>query len=139
MKLLLKGLIAMCCGVTVITSAKHAEGLEFKPNSITESFYKLNFFYLIKIKIKHFISSQTDIWYITAQRTNRKGAVVLRSAFRPNTQRVSSWSLDSIKQNVSQNDVFTWLKIKSCILLLLNPKILYEITARGNNRKVLWC
>ena len=69
MNLLLKGLIAICCGVTVITSA----GLEFKPDSIKESFEKLKFFYLIKFKIMQFISGQSKSLYkITAQRTNRK-------------------------------------------------------------------
>ena len=36
-------------------------------------FDKMMFFYLIKTKIKYFISNQSNIWYeVTAQRTNRK-------------------------------------------------------------------
>ena len=36
-------------------------------------FDKMLFFYLIKTKIKHFISNQSNIWYeITARKTNRK-------------------------------------------------------------------
>ena len=38
-----------------------------------QSFDKMMYFYLIKTKIKHFISNQSNIWYeITAQSTNRK-------------------------------------------------------------------
>ena len=104
-KLLLKILIARCCGGTVITSAKHAELLQFKPDSIKEGFRQIDvftwfslkssifllvnptidmklllealiarcwgvkvntsaFFYLIKIKIKHFFLVDQTILYI---------------------------------------------------------------------------
>ena len=69
MKLLLEELIARCCGVVVITSALHAEGLQFKSGQHQGKFLtKRCFFYQIKTKIKHFISSQPNIWQeITAQ------------------------------------------------------------------------
>ena len=68
-KLLLEALIARCCGVVVSTSALHAEGLQFKPGQHQGKFLtKRCFFYQIKTKIKHFISSQPNIWQeITAQ------------------------------------------------------------------------
>ena len=72
------------CGVVVITSALQAESLQFKPGQHQGKLIdKMMFFYLIKIKIKHFISSQSNIWQeITAQSTNLKvcGVVVITSA-----------------------------------------------------------
>ena len=77
MKLVLEAFIARCCGGTVITSAEHAEVLEFKPGQHQGKF-------------------------------------------------LTKWCF------------FTWLKLKSSILFLINPTFDMKLLLRSTNHKVLW-
>ena len=85
-------------------------------------FDKMMFFYLIKTKIKHFISNQSNIWYeITARRTNRKvqwcsGYHVCLTHRR---FQVQAWT--AARQVFDKMIFFTWLKLRSSILFLINP------------------
>ena len=139
MKLLIKGLIARCFGVTVITSAKQAEVLQFKPDSIKESWGQIYVFYLIKSKIKHFISSQSKIWYeITARSTNRTVLWCYGYHFCL-TRRgspVQAWTAS--RQVFDKLKFFYLIKIKIKHFISSQCNSWYEITAQRTNRKVLW-
>ena len=129
-----------CCGVAVIKSAKHAEGLQFKSGDHQGKFFTKRCFYLIKIKIKHFISSLSNIWYeITARRTNLK--VLWCSGYHVClTRRRSPVQARTASRQVFDKMMFFYLiknKIKHFISSLSN--IWYEITARSTHLKVLWC
>ena len=129
-------IVLWCSGYHVCLTRRRCPGQAWTASR--QVFDKMMFFYLIKTKIKHFISNQSNIWYeITAQRTNLKvcGVVVIPLHY---TQRVLSLSLDSIKLIFSQNDVFTWLKIKSSILYLVNSAFDMKLLLRSTNHKVLW-
>ena len=81
------------------------------------------FFYLIKIKIKHFISSQSNLWQeITAQRTNLKvcGVVVITSALQAESLQFKPGQHQG-KLIDKMKFFFTWLKFRSSILFLVNP------------------
>ena len=98
------------------------------------------FFYLIKNKIKHFISSQSNIWYeITARRPNLK--VLWCSGYHVClTRRRSPVQAWKASRQVFDKMMFFYLiknKIKRFISSLSN--IWYEITARSTHLKVLWC
>ena len=98
------------------------------------------FFYLIKTKIKHFISNQSNIWYeTTARRINRK--VLWCSGYHVClTRRRSPVQVGTASRQVFDKMMFSYLiktKIKHFISNQCN--IWYEITARRTNRKVLWC
>ena len=98
------------------------------------------FFYLIKIKIKHFISSLSNNWYeITAQRTYRKvpwcsGYHVCLTRRRSAVQASKSSRLDFDKMII-----FYLIKIKIKHFISSQSSIWYEIAARSTNLKVLWC
>ena len=98
------------------------------------------FFYLIKTKIKHFISNQSNIWYeITARRTNRK--VLWCSGYHVCfTRRGSPVQACTASRQVFDKMMFFYLiKTKIKHLISNQSHIWYEITARRTNRKVLWC
>ena len=103
---------------------------------IKESFDKLKFFYLIKIKIKHFISSKSNIWYEnTAQRTNRK--VMWCNGYHFCLTRRG---LQFKHQGTFwQNEDFYLIKIKIEHFISSQCNIWYENTAQRTNRKVMWC
>ena len=100
----------------------------------------MKFFYLIKIKIKHFISSQSNIWQeITAQRTNLKvcGVVVIKSAFHAEGLQFKPrqhWG-----KCLTKWSSFYLIKTKIKHFISSQSNIWYEFTARSTNRKVLWC
>ena len=96
------------------------------------------FFYLIKNKIKHFISSQSNIWYeITARRTNLK--VMWCSGYHVClTRRRSPFQVGK-----HQGKLFTisclYLTKKSCTLYLVNSTFDMILLLRSTKPKVLWC
>ena len=103
-------------------------------------FDKMMFFYLIKTKIKHFISNQSNIWYeITARRTNRK--VMWCSGYHVCFTRrgspVQAWTAS--RQVFDKMMFFYLIKTKIKHFISNQSNIWYEITARRTNRKVLWC
>ena len=103
-------------------------------------FDKMMFFYLIKNKIKHFISSQSNIWYeITARRANLK--VMWCSGYQVClTLRRSPVQTCTASRQVFDKMMFFYLiknKIKHFISSQSN--VWYEITARRTNLKVMWC
>ena len=108
-------------------------------------FDKMMFFYLIKIKIKHFISSQSSIWYeIAARSTNLK--VLWCSGYHVCLTRrrsaVQAWT--AARQVFDKMMFFTWLKLRSSILFLVNPtfdkKLLLEaLISRSCGGAVITC
>ena len=103
-------------------------------------FDKMMFFYLIKTKIKHFISNQSNIWYeITARSTNRK--VLWCSGYHVCLTRrrspVQAWTAS--RQIFDKMMFFYLIKTKIKHFISNQSNIWYEITARSTNRKVLWC
>ena len=85
-------------------------------------FDKMMFFYLIKTKIKHFISNQSNIWYeITARRTNRK--VLWCSGYHVCLTRRRSpvEACTASSKFLTKWCFFTWLKLRSSNLFLINP------------------
>ena len=111
-----------CCVLAVITSAKHAEGLQFMSGEHQGNFWQNHVFYLIKITIKHFISSLSNIWYeITARSTNIK--VLWCSGYHVCLTRrrfpVQAWTASM--QVFDKMMFFTWLKIRSSVLFHVNP------------------
>ena len=101
-------------------------------------FDKMMFFYLIKNKIKHFISSQSNIWYeITARRTNLK--VMWCSGYHVCLTRRRS----AVQAGQHQGKLFTisclYLTKKIMHFISRQFNIWYDITARNTNLKVLWC
>ena len=103
-------------------------------------FDKMMFFYLIKTKIKHFISNQSNIWYeITARRTNRK--VLWCSGYHVCLTRrrclVQAWTAS--RQVFDKMMFFYLIKTKIKHFISNQSIIWYEITARRTNRKVQWC
>ena len=103
-------------------------------------FDKMMFFYLIKIKIKHFISSQSSIWYeIAARSTNLK--VLWCSDFHVCLTRrrsaVQAWTAS--RQVFDKMMFFYLIKIKIKHFISSQSNIWYEIAARSTNLKVLWC
>ena len=141
MKLLLEELTARCCDVVVITSALHAEGLQFKPGQHQGKFLKDKmFFYLIKTKFKHIISNQSNIWYEnTARRTNRKvlWCSGYHVCFTRRGSQVQAWTAS--RQVFDKMMFFYLIKTKFKHIISSQSNIWYEITARRTNRKVLWC
>ena len=99
-------------------------------------FDKMMFFYLIKTKIKHFISNRSNIWYeITARRTNRK--VLWCSGYHVclTRRRSPGQALTASRQVFDKIMFFTWLKLRSSILFQINPTfdmklLLEELIAR---------
>ena len=103
-------------------------------------FDKMMFFYLIKTKIKHFISNQSKIWHqITARRTNRK--VLWCSGYHVClTRRRSPVQVWTASRQVFDKMMFFYLiKTKIKHFISNDSKIWHQITARRTNRKVLWC
>ena len=103
-------------------------------------FDKMLFFYLIKTKIKHFISNQSNIWYeITARRTDRK--VLWCSGYDVCLTRrrspVQAWTAS--RQVFDKMLFFYLIKTKIKHFISNQSNIWYEITARRTDRKVLWC
>ena len=102
-------------------------------------FERKMFFYQIKTKIKHFISSQPNIWQeITAQ------GLILRSGCSGYhvcfTRRGSPVQARTASRQVSDKMmVFYLIKTKIKHFISNQPNIWYEITARRTNRRVLWC
>ena len=105
----------------------------------TQVFDKMKFFYQIKIKIKHFISSQSNIWYeITAQRTFCQ--VLWRNGYHfCLTRRRSTVQAWQHPGKFLTNCCFYLLQFKIMHFISGQSNIRYEITAQSTNRKVLWC
>ena len=95
-------------------------------------FDKMMFFYLIKTKIKHFISNQSNIWYeITARRTNLK--VMWCSGYHVCfTRRGSPFQACTVSRQVFERKMFFYqIKTKIKHFISSQPNIWQEITAQG--------
>ena len=100
-------------------------------------FDKMKFFYLIKIKIKHFLSSQS-IWYeITAQRTNRK-VLCCNGYHFCLTRRGSEAQARQHQGKFLTNWGFYLSQFKIMHFISGQANIWIENTAQSTNRKVLW-
>ena len=123
MKLLLEELSARCCGVVVITSALHAEGVQFKPGQHQGKFLtKRCFFTWLKLRssILFLINPIFDMKLLLEELIARCcGVVVITSALHAEALQFKPGQHQG--KFLTKRCFFTRLKLRSSILFLVNP------------------
>ena len=122
-----------CSGYRLLNTQKVSSS---NLDSIKAKFRQNDVFYLIKIKIKHLISGQSNIWYaITASKYQSQ--VVPKFTSGEHAEKLK------FKPGEHQRKVltvgFTWLKLKTYNWFLVNPASDMKTMLRSTNRELAFC
>ena len=102
-------------------------------------FDKMMFFYLIKNKIKHFISSQSNIWYEFAVGSTNLKVLWCSSLNDCVTRRRSPVQAWTASRKTFHNSMSLLDLKKSCTLYLVNSIFDMILLLRSTKPEVLWC